>query len=103
MSNVTAIQPAQQPAPSARFKITVELDGFPVEIEAEGKADSLKTLIERLKTIGAQPPQAKASAKPAGGVPVCPIHNKPMKASQKPGTFFCPRRLDDGSYCREKA
>jgi hypothetical protein len=101
MSNMTAIQSAQQAAPGAKFKIAVELDGFPVEIEFEGKSDNLKSLVERLKTIGAQPPQAKPAAKP--GVPICPIHNTPMKASQKPGTFFCPKRTDDGSYCKEKA
>jgi hypothetical protein len=100
MSNVTAIQTAQQPVPGARFKIAAELDGFPVEIEIEGKADNLKGLIDRLKAIGAQPPQAKPAAKT--GVPVCPIHNKPMKPSRKPGSFFCPGRNEDGSYCTEK-
>ncbi len=102
MSNVVAIEKPQPEAKPARFVISTELDGFPLSIEVEGKAEGLKALIERLKQIGAQPPQTKAAAKPAGGVPVCPVHNKPMKASQKPGTFFCPRRLDDGSYCPEK-
>lgn len=103
MSNVTAM-PAGQPTPSARFKITVELDGFPVEIEAEGKADSLKALVERLKAIGAVPPQSKPDAPAsAQSAPRCPIHHKSMKASRKPGSFFCPARFDDGSYCDEKA
>jgi hypothetical protein len=105
MNNVTQIQTAQQsaqPAPGARFKITAELDGFPVEIEIEGKADNLKSLVERLKAIGAQPPTGKASPS-NGSAPNCPVHHKPMKASRKPGTFYCPKRDDDGEYCREKA
>jgi hypothetical protein len=101
MSNILQIEKPATEAKPARFKIAAELDGFPIEIEMEGKADNLKALVERLKTIGAQPPQAKPAAKP--GVPICPIHNTPMKASQKPGTFFCPKRTDDGSYCKEKA
>lgn len=103
MSNVTVMQPAQQPAPSAKFKITCEIDGFSVELEAEGKADNLKALIERLKQIGAQPPTGRAGAKSPDSAPRCQIHNKLMKPSRKPGTFFCPGRNDDGSYCTEKA
>jgi hypothetical protein len=102
MNNVTAIQPTQQPAPGAKFKIAVELDGFPVEIEIEGRTDNLKALVERLKAIGAQPLTGKASPN-SGTAPLCPIHHKPMKPSRKPGTFFCPGRNEDGSYCTEKA
>lgn len=97
---------AAQIAKPAHFTISVELDGFPVTVEAEGKAENLRAIVDRLKAIGATPPaktaSAPASAKPAG-VPVCPVHNAPMKASQKPGSFFCPKKTDDGGYCREKA
>jgi hypothetical protein len=96
----TVTQIAQQSTPSARFKIAAEVEGFPVEIEVEGKADNLKALVDRLKAIGAIPPQAKPPAKT--GIPICPIHNKQMKPSRKPGTFFCPGRNEDGSYCTEK-
>jgi hypothetical protein len=73
-----------------------------VEIETEGKADYLKTLIDRLKAIGAQPPQAKVSSKAEESpVPICPIHGSPMKVSRRPGSFFCPKRDAVGGYCRE--
>jgi hypothetical protein len=99
----TVTQIAQQPTPSAKFKITCEIDGFVVEVEAEGKADNLRALVERLKTIGAQPLQAKPAAKTGTqSTPICQIHNKAMKPSRKPGTFFCPGRNEDGSYCTEK-
>lgn len=99
------IQSIVSPAKLAHFTISAELDGFPVTIEIEGKADGLRAVIERLKAIGAAPPKLSRQnddIKPAGA-PVCPIHHTPMKASRKPGSFFCPKRTDDGGYCPEKA
>lgn len=101
MSNVTAINAA--PATSAQFRITASIKGFPVEIAFEGKAENLLALIERLEKIGACPPSSIAPAAASRPVPVCPVHNKPMKPSKKPGSFFCPGRNADGSYCDEKA
>lgn len=98
MNNVTSINSA--PAASARFKVTVTVKGFPVEIDFEGKAENLLAFIERLEKIGAQPPAFQAAGPKA--IPVCPVHNKPMKPSRKPGSFFCPGRNADGSYCEEK-
>lgn len=106
-SNVTPIE-SKQPAPSCRFAITVLLSGFPVTIEGEGRAGDLKVIIDHLKSIGAEPPVAQASS-PAQSeptkksAPLCPIHRTPMKASRKPGAWFCPKRTDDGDYCPEKA
>lgn len=86
------------------FSISFELDGFPVVAEVEGKADSLKAIIERLKGIGAQPlPKATVTAAKPNGAPVCPVHQAPMKASRKPGKFYCAKKADDGEYCRETA
>ncbi|MGH9751852.1 MAG: hypothetical protein ACREA2_03635 [Blastocatellia bacterium] len=103
-SNVTPIE-SKQPAPaSAKFTITAGIDGFPVTVEVEGKADSLRVMIDRLKTIGAQPPVAIQSeqALPAG-IPLCPVHKAPMKPSRKPGKFYCAKKAEDGEYCRETA
>lgn len=48
-----------------------------------------------------------ASASPAaattdGAAPTCRIHGGQMKPSRKPGSFYCSRKLADGSYCQEK-
>ncbi|MGH9841983.1 MAG: hypothetical protein ACREEM_24770 [Blastocatellia bacterium] len=107
-SNSNEIPIDRQPADAkpARFVISAEIDGFPVVIEVEGKADCLKSLVERLKAIGAQPPQAKSGDEPSNakaGVPLCPVHGSPMKASRKPGKFYCAKKADDGEYCRETA
>lgn len=95
----------KQPQPQCRFSITACLDGFPIEIQGEGKAGDLKTIVDRLKAIGAMPPtaQAASTASNAAGAPLCPVHNSPMKPSRKPGRFYCSKKAEDGEYCRENA
>ncbi|HEY7180724.1 MAG TPA: hypothetical protein VIC84_04870 [Blastocatellia bacterium] len=105
-SNVTDIE-SKKAQPACKFSITCQLRGFPVTIEGEGRAGDLKVIVDRLFDLGAEPPvQTPARAQVAeksAGVHTCPTHNSTMKASQKPGTFFCPKRNEDGSYCRHKA
>lgn len=98
---------AAQPQAVAKFSITASIDGFPITVEVEGRADVLRAMIDRLKTIGAEPPAAPQNLQKAEptkkGAPLCPDHGTPMKASRKPGTFFCPRRTDGGDFCPHKA
>jgi hypothetical protein len=103
-SNIISIE-SKQPTPAAKFVVGAVLEGFPVQVEVEGKASDLRALVDRLKTIGAQPPAAQAvqSEPTKKSAPLCPDHGMPMKASRKPGSFFCPRRTDDGDYCPHKA
>lgn len=35
-------------------------------------------------------------------VPHCPVHG-PMRKSQKGAGYFCPNKLEDGTYCTHKA
>src|SRR5262245_52167124 len=105
--NVTPITD-KQPQPACKFSITATLDGFPIVLEGEGRAGDLLLIIDRLKSIGAEPPKVvgicpEPLEPTKKSAPLCPVHNKPMKASQKPGAFYCPRRNDDGAYCRETA
>ena len=101
--NVTPITD-KQPQPSCEFKVSVVLDGFPIEISGCGRADDLRALVARLKAIGATPPTA-STPEPTkqSGIPTCPVHNSQMKPSQKPGAFFCPKKDESGAYCRHKA
>src|SRR5262245_6473627 len=101
-SNVTNIAD-KKPAPVATHTISYVLDGFPVTTQLETSA-SIQDVITRLRAIGAQPPQAQAPEPPKpAGIPTCPVHNSTMKPSQKPGAYFCPKKNEDGSYCRHKA
>ena len=92
---------AAQPQAVAKFSITASIDGFPVSIEAEGKADNLRALVDRLKAIGAQPPAAsvKAPATATEEAPICEFHGKMKRGNYG---WFCPRKMGDGSYCKSK-
>jgi hypothetical protein len=91
----------KQPAPAAKFIISVMIDNFPVTLEFEGRADNLRAMIDRLKAIGATPPEA---AKSSVGIstddaPICEFHGK-----MKQGNYgwFCPKKMGDGSWCKAK-
>jgi len=104
VANITDKQPAAQ----CEFRIQCMLRGFPIEITGSGRAQDLKIIVDRLFDLGAEPPNlspigGKSEPTKAAGLPTCPIHNAPMKPSQKPGSFFCPKKNDDGSHCRQKA
>lgn len=34
--------------------------------------------------------------------PNCPVHGSAMRAGKAPGSFFCPRKNSDGSWCDQK-
>jgi len=36
------------------------------------------------------------------GVPICPVHNVPMRESSKGGGYFCARKDAAGNWCKEK-
>ena len=102
-ANVTPITDKQS-TPQTRFTIQATLDGFPIVLEGEGRAGDLRIIIDRLKAIGAVPPQAATPAqaepmKPAGA-PTCPVHGSQMKAGRR--GFFCPKKVGD-VYCKEVA
>jgi hypothetical protein len=101
-NNVTPITD-KQTAPAAKFIITATLDGFPVAVEVEGKADALRGMIDKLKAIGAQPPSSPMANLPQGSAddaPTCEFHGR-MKRSNH-GGWFCPKKMGDGSYCKSK-
>ncbi len=100
VAQVTPIE-SKQPQPSCKFTITCTVGGFPVQLEGEGRAADLKTIIEKLQSIGAEPPQvSKPEPTKAAGAPLCPVHNSQMKSGRR--GFFCPKKVGD-SYCKETA
>ena len=92
---------------TSTFRIAAVLDDFPVEVEVTGTSKDLLAAVQRLREIGAVPPTASAvqAAKEerTREAPTCPYHG-PMKESSKvPGTWYCSKKMGDGSYCKEKA
>src|SRR5437867_2328121 len=90
---VTPIE-SKQPQPQATFSITCTLDGFPIVIEVQGNADSLRAMIGRLKAIGAQPPTAGSNSAlpPTDDAPVCEFHGKMKRGNYG---WFCPKKMGD--------
>jgi hypothetical protein len=113
MAEQTQSQPINGNAaqtPPTEFTLSVIYRGFPVTITTYGKADALDTLITKLEAMGAGPApvkeqaQASTSATPraSDGPPRCPVHDKPMKESRKPGSYYCSAKTRSG-YCEETA
>ena len=107
IEKVTPIE-SKQPQPAAKFTVGASLEGFPVQVEVEGKADDLRALVARLKAIGATPPvqtpaprQASTPAASSEDAPICEYHGA-MKPS-KFGGWFCSKKMGDGSHCKSKA
>lgn len=89
----------------AGYPITITLN----DMKLDQLDDALATLLERgympaeVPSVLTPPPNAHAPAAPAGGPPVCQYHGPMKESTARPGTWFCPKKMGDGTYCKEKA
>jgi hypothetical protein len=91
------------------LNVRVQKDGFVFQVTVRKQKrdellDALQGLPEWFAAHGFEPaPEGKgAKALPQGEIPICPYHG-PMKPSEKAkGTFYCPAKMGDGSFCKEK-
>lgn len=81
------------------FRVNVEACGFRGDLIIS--SSSVNDLVKSLRLLERADIQQGPQVQP--GVPMCPIHQLPLKPSRKPGTFYCSARNDDGSYCSHKA
>jgi hypothetical protein len=59
----------------------------------------LETLLQRFPLE----PKAQACTPPAPSQPpVCQWHGAMKESTKAPGTYYCPSKMGDGSYCRER-
>ncbi len=83
------------------FKAHVQAHGFAGDlIISSSTVNDLVKSIKLLEHAGIIP--TTAATQPAGSTPVCPVHQRPMKPSRKPGSFYCSAKVGD-DYCQEKA
>jgi hypothetical protein len=88
--------------PRIELETTVTFEGFTFRVTF--RDTSLAEAIKVLQRRGCQPTTSPAVSQPApanGAPPICPVHNKPMKPSQKSG-WFCSQKVGD-DYCKERA
>jgi hypothetical protein len=94
--------------PEAAFSLTLKgtLDGVDALLTVRGQTvtefqthlTAVRGLLDR-PTAPAQTSPAASPAPPVDAVPPCAYHG-PLKASTKaPGTWYCPAKMADGSYC----
>jgi len=99
--------PQAPPArPLATFTIHALMDDFPFEVSFSGTADQLAATVQRLRDLGAVPPtqaaRAAVEAEKERSAPVCEFHGPMKESSKRPGTFYCPAKMGDNSYCKSK-
>lgn len=63
-------------------------------------AARLEALLTRFPQKAKAPAHEASAAVPATGeTPVCPHHAKSKESTKAKGTFFCPSKMADGTYC----
>ena len=88
----------------AGFPITITLN----DMKLDQLDDALATLLERGYMPAEAPsvlgPNAPAATAATGGQPVCPYHGAMKESTIKgrEGTFYCPKKMADDSYCKER-
>jgi hypothetical protein len=93
-------RPAPLPAlPEAPASVNVHLTIAGRQVQLTLRDSDEARLLERLQAILAQYPLPTQAA--SAPVPVCPYHG-PLKASTKGKGWYCPAKMADGSYCKEK-
>src|SRR5687768_5538805 len=71
------------------FKAHVQAHGFAGDlIISSTTVNDLVKSIKLLEHAGITP-TAASQPQTAGSTPVCPVHQRPMKPSRKPGSFYC--------------
>jgi hypothetical protein len=102
--------PPPDPAPrkpAVSFTIHALLDDFPIDVAFSGSADQLKATVVRLRELGAVPPTPAArqavEAERQREAPVCQYHGTMKESAKAPGTWYCPAKMGDNSYCKSRA
>ena len=81
------------------FKAHVQAHGFAGDlIISSTTVNDLVKSIKLLERAGIGP---TVSAQQAAATPTCPVHQRPMKSSRKPGSFYCSAKVGD-DYCQHK-
>lgn len=92
--------------PSVAFTFHGILDGFPFDMQCTGTAEQFVATARRLRELGAVPPtpaaRAEVEAEKERSAPVCEFHGAMKESSKKPGTYYCPAKMGDGSYCKSR-
>jgi hypothetical protein len=93
--------------PEAPASVNVRLCVFGHECQFTMRDSDEARLVERLQALLARFPQqakttSEASAPASGETPTCLYHGAMRESTKVKGTFYCPSRMGDGTFCKEK-
>lgn len=96
-----------QPLPEAPASVNchITIGGRDVQVTLRDTDES--RLLTRLEAVLAlypveqTAPDTRETAAPVG-TPTCLYHGAMKESTKVPGTFFCPSKMGDGSYCKER-
>ena len=90
--------------------LKIQCGGFAGDLEAVCTVDVIPGLIAKLHAAGIEPAnspylwQQNGNGANDSSAPPCPVHGRQMRPSKYgDGGYYCPTKLPDGSYCKEKA
>ncbi len=89
----------EPPAVTYRFVINATIDGHTAPLSIEGT--SINEIHRAVRLLDTNGMLSTTPAQPTDEPPRCPVHNRPMKPSKKPGAWFCSAKVGDG-YCDQK-
>jgi hypothetical protein len=109
-SGVVAASPFSASAPlpeaPASANVRVKVGGHEVQwtlrdVDEARLAARLEALLTRYPeaVCAGTPQREQASAAPPAGPPVCQWHGPLKESTKAPGTWFCSKKMADGSYC----
>lgn len=107
-SRVFAEQKPQRAYPAKLYTIdAIDPDGYPVHFTfTDMTIEQFEEKKEQMKALGYLPPTQAARAaveeERKREAPICEYHGPMKESTKRPGTFFCPAKMGDGSYCKSK-
>jgi hypothetical protein len=104
--------PAALPEAPASVNVRVMIEGHEAQVTLRDTDE--ERLLTRLAALLARYPAAPCGGKGKGeaqrtppaqapaSAPICPVHGPMKESSKAPGTWFCSKKLFNGSYCQER-
>jgi hypothetical protein len=103
---------ADTPCPEALFSACLKgtVQGIDTQLTARGMTlaefqrnfDAVHALFDVPAARPASATPAQASAQASGETPTCQYHGAMRESTKVKGTFYCPSRMGDGTFCKEK-
>jgi hypothetical protein len=103
---------AEKTCPEALFSACLRgtVRGIDTQLTARGMTleafqrnfDAVHALFDVPAPRLAGAPTPQSAAQTPASAPICPVHGPMKESSKAPGTWFCSKKLFDGSYCKER-